>query len=286
MSVREELEQLARDNDMDYFGVASVNRFSNLPVHYRPTDLFPEAKCVIVLGMALIEGAIHAQNEAFRGNRIEMPVFTAFGFNKVNDLLNIAALKEVRLIEKKFGGTALPIPSFEPHNEEMYMDTLSNRYAAMCAGLGEMTWSGLVATPEYGPRVRWVSIITDLDLAPDPFYQGEKLCRYPECHVCVDCCPAKALSASEKIHVNAGGEYETDYAKRDKVRCRCAISGLIRGTPGRLQAEMPEQMETMEDWFAFNKKNDHWSKMEFHHGNFCLRCMTQCPIGRKEAANG
>lgn len=280
MKIKEALRQLAYENEMDYFGVAPVERFSNLPEHYRPTDLYSEAKNVIVLGMALSEGVIRAHEAAFRWEKNRIQVFTAFGYNKVNELLNIAALRMVRVIEKKYGGIALPMPSNEPHNEEDWMGTLSNRYAALCAGLGEMTWSGHVATPKHGPRVRWVSIVTNLELEADDFYSGEKLCRYPECHICVDCCPANALSATESVHVKAGG-LETDYAKRDKPKCRCATNGIIKGTPGRTQADMPEQMETMEDWFNFNKKGDHWQKAEFHHGNYCLRCMMQCPIGRE-----
>lgn len=176
------------------------------------------------------------------------------------------------------------MPSNGPHNEEDWMGTLSN--PAMCAGLGEMTWSGHVATPKHGPRVRWVTVLTDLELEADSFYSGERLCRYPECRICVDCCPAHALSDTECVHVNAGG-YETDYAKRDKPKCRCAVKGLVKGTPGRLQNDIPHnnRMKNMEDWYQLTKKDDPWQRMEFNHGNYCLRCMTQCPIGMKEGKN-
>ena len=286
MKVKEELRQFAYDNEMDYFGVTPVDRMKDLPEHYRPTDLYPEGKNVIVMGMALSEGVIQAHDAAFSGGPDRIQVFTAFGYNKVNELLNIAALRMVRLIEKKYGGIALPMPSNGPHNEEDWMGTLSNRYAAMCAGLGEMTWSGHVATPKHGPRVRWVTVLTDLELEADSFYSGERLCRYPECRICVDCCPAHAISDTECVHVNAGG-YETDYAKRDKPKCRCAVKGLVKGTPGRLQNDIPHnnRMKNMEDWYQLTKKDDPWQRMEFNHGNYCLRCMTQCPIGMKEGEN-
>ena len=56
MKVKEELRQFAYDNEMDYFGVTPVDRMKDLPEHYRPTDLYPEGKNVIVMGMALSEG--------------------------------------------------------------------------------------------------------------------------------------------------------------------------------------------------------------------------------------
>jgi epoxyqueuosine reductase QueG len=279
MTVREELRQLAFANEMDYFGVSSPDRLSNLPEGHRPNDMLPTAATVIVLGMRISQGVLRAHEMAFSGNRIPMPVFTQFGFNKPSEFTNIAALKMLRLIEKKYKKITFPIPSGEPHDEFLFMGAMSNRYAALCAGLGEMTWSGFVATPKDGPRVKWVSLITELPLEPDPLYHGPRLCCPEECSICVDVCPAKALSRRESVKVVIG-EFSTKYAKRNKALCRCATSGLIKGTPGRLQAEMPERMETMEDWFALRKKDNHWNKAEFHHGNYCLRCMTQCPIGR------
>ena len=285
MNVTEALRAYAVENEMDYFGVAPVERLNNLPEHFRPTDLFPEASCVIVMGMKILNGAMQAHRAAFSGKREQFPVFTQFGFNKVNELLNIAALKIVRRIEKQYGGVAMPMPSGEPHNEELWMGTISNRYAALCAGLGEMTWSGLVATPKDGPRVRWVCVVTDLELDPSPLYSGPRLCTYPACRICVECCPTQALSGQEKIRVKIG-EFETVYAKRNKPRCRCATSGLVKGTPGRLQADMPEVMDTMDDWYEFNKRDNHWHKLEHHHGNDCLLCMARCPIGGKRGEVG
>ncbi len=278
--ITRQLQTHALSQEMDYFGVSPVSRLKNLPEPFRPTDLFPGAKCVIVMGMHISQGVLMAHAASFEGDRLQMPIFTQFGFNKVNELLNLAALKTVRIIEKRYGGVAMPIPSSEPHDEELMMGTISNRYAAVCAGLGEMTWSGFVATPRHGTRVRWVSVITDLDLEVNALYQGPKLCRYPECKICVDICPAQALSRDQEVEIQID-TFKAGYAKRHKPRCRCATSGLIKGTPGRLQADMPSQMDTMDDWYEFQKRDSRWNKMEFHHGNYCLLCMTNCPIGHK-----
>lgn len=285
MSIAEELKEFALANEADYFGITPVSRMRNLPEHFRPTDLFPEAKCVIVLGMKLPKGAILAHEAANSGKREQIMIFTQFGVNRVIEMLNVAALRLVRRIEKLYGGVAMPIPSGEPHNEELWMGAISNRYAAMCAGLGEMTWCGFVATPEAGPRIRWVTVITDLELEPNALYGGPKLCQYPDCQICADACPAQALSKKNAVEVAFDG-FKTSYASRSKPRCRCAVNGLIKGTPGRLQAELPEQMETMDDWHDFQRKDDHWNKMEFHHGNYCLHCMMACPIGKGEGQRG
>ena len=233
--IKEELKQFAYDHDMDYFGVSSIERLANLPEGHRPDDMLPTAKCVIVLGMKLNKGVLEADHMAFEGNRIPLPVFTQFGVNKPSEMTNVAALKMVRYIERTYKMVTMPIPSGEPHDEYIFMGTMSNRYAALCAGLGEMTWSGFVATPDAGPRVKWVSLITELPLDADPLYSGPKLCDHGKCNICTRVCPAHALSDTESVKIRIC-DYETEYA----------IHGIdvtdIRKAVGRLTAEGAEAL--------------------------------------------
>lgn len=64
---------------------------------------------------------------------------------------------------------------------------------AIKAGLGEYGRNQLVLTPEFGPRVRFSKIFTDMPLAPDgPRDLGIK--AYCEgCDICATACPVKAL---------------------------------------------------------------------------------------------
>lgn len=283
MTAKELLRIRAQQCEMDYFGVAPVSRFQNLPEGHRPGDLLPGAQSVIVLGRRIPQGPLTAHEQAFEGKRIQILSFTMYCVNKMHNMLDYAALKVARKIEQDYGEVAMPTPAGEPHDEEAWQSVLSNRYAAYCAGLGELTWSGFVATPEAGPRVMWVSIITTMKLEADPIYHGEKLCDHNKCNACVEACPVFALSSKERVEVDTGDSH-TAYGKRNKPLCRCAVKGLVKGTPGRLQNDIPHncRMRNMEDWYQLTKKDDPWQRMEFNHGNYCLRCMTQCPIGRKE----
>ncbi|WP_206811568.1 hypothetical protein [Paradesulfitobacterium ferrireducens] len=278
MGIKEELQKLAEANEMEYFGVSPAERLTNLPEGHRPTDLLPGAKSVIVLGKKIPQGAITAHKQAFAGERHQYFSYTIYGYLKVNDMLNNAAFRVVRYIEKNYKRVAYPIPSSQPRDEYLYMGAMSNRYAAVCAGLGEFTWSGFVATPKDGPRVRWVSVITDAEIEPDSLYTGSKLCDHTKCNLCVEICPVGALSEDQAVEVQIG-DFRTSYSLRQKALCRCATTGLVKGTPGRLQADIPAQMKSMDDWFEMNKKDDPWQRMEFNHGNYCHRCMIECPIG-------
>jgi epoxyqueuosine reductase QueG len=283
MDIKQELRNMAVKNEIDYFGVSDIFRMSNLPRGRRPVDFLPAAKSVIVLGKKIPQGPLTAHQNAFNGKRIHILSFTIYCINNLNNRLNVAALKITRHIERQYNKVSMPIPAGEPHDEEQWMGVMSNRYAAFCAGLGEIVWSGFVATPKDGPRIMWVSIITELELEPNPLYSGPRLCDPISCGKCVTICPVKALSARDNITVQIGN-FIAGYAKRSKPLCRCATKGLVKGTPGRLQLDVPmnESMKTMEDWYRLTKKDDPWQRMEFNHGNYCLRCMTECPIGLGE----
>lgn len=280
MSLKEQLRHIAMQNGAKYFGVAPASRLKNLPQGHRPDDLLASAKSVIVLGIKIPDAAVRANEKAYRGLRHSIFSYIVFGHNIINDRLDWAALQCIFHLEKSSGGCALGIPAGRPKNEEQQMQLMSNRYAAVCAGLGEMGFSGFVLTPEDGPRVRWVSIITNVELEPDALYGGERICRYPACTACIDACPTKALHTDRLIDVEIDG-YRTQYSYRQKARCQCATQGLVKGTPGRLQAEVPEKMESMEDWYQLSKKDSPWQRMESYHGNFCQRCMIVCPVAKR-----
>jgi len=285
MALKQELQELALANGMKYFGIASVDRFANLPEGHRPNDLLPLAQSVLVMGMVIPDGAIEGNKRAFGERRHAIFTYVVYGYNKINDQLDWAALQAIFHIEKKYKQKAYGIPASKPRDEKLFMSALSNRYAAACAGLGEFGWSGFVLTPEDGPRVRWIAVLTEAAMDPDPLYRGPKLCDPGKCHVCVEACPTGALSRDKGVEVQIK-DIRTAYSHRNKPLCRCATDGLVKGTPGRLQADIPAEMKTMDDWFALSRKDSPWQRMEITHGNYCHRCMVLCPAGEMNSKPG
>jgi reductive dehalogenase len=80
---------------------------------------------------------------------------------------------------------------------------------AIQAGLGEYGRNGLVITREFGPRVRFGKIFTDMPLAHDqPIRFGvREFCE--ECRRCSNACPVKAI---------AQGEPSTDRHNQSNIR--------------------------------------------------------------------
>ncbi len=82
-------------------------------------------------------------------------------------------------------------------------DTSCSIPIAIDAGLGELSRSGQLITPEFGPRVRISKVFTDLPLVPDePIEFGVwDFCR--KCRKCAEACPGQAImhgEPTEEIH--------------------------------------------------------------------------------------
>ena len=118
---------------------------------------------------------------------------------------------------------------------------MSNRYAAACAGLGELVWNGFVATEKDGPRIMWVSVVTELELEEDPLYNGPQLCDHDKCGLCSKICPAHdrtdVRSYLERRILR--GQSCTDLGYNDRV---CSYTGS--GTYRRRE----KQIEICVDW--------------------------------------
>ena len=256
-----------------------MDRWAHAPAGRRPGDFLPEARSVVVMGLRIPEGSIESNHRAYE-NGLRHGIFTymIFGYNKLNEVLDKAAMKVGLCLEEKIGRKVYFIPSSIPRDEYLMMGEMSNRHSAVCAGLGEFGWKGLVLTPEAGPRVRWVQLITDIEIEPNPLYGGPRLCDRSRCRTCIDMCPVKAFSEEEAVEVNIGGR-KYAYSKLNRPLCRCGVTGLAAGTAGRLQEVIPEgSVIKVEDWLAIAVRDNRWNRME-RIASMCGRCLTTCPAG-------
>ncbi len=70
----------------------------------------------------------------------------------------------------------------------------SHRHAALLAGLGTFGVNNIVLTPEYGPRVRFGSILSSADLPPNHILETQ-LCNH--CMRCVKMCPSNSINIED-----------------------------------------------------------------------------------------
>lgn len=116
---------------------------------------------------------------------------------RANATLNEIAQKTARLLlEASHRAEAFPATVAEgnPDYQRTLRAAFQHKTAATRAGLGFIGKSGLLITPNFGPRIRLVTVFTDI-----PFSTGQPIVegRCGGCHLCVEACPAGAIRGRE-----------------------------------------------------------------------------------------
>ena len=280
-----ELKQLLKDYavdtlDMSVVGVTGVDRLAGAPEGHRPTDILPGARSVIVMGVRLSWGALQAIYRAHEeGRRDLIGIYASHAYSVTpNYHLFFAAYKMANFVERH-GFVATPLPSGPGGGGAPF----SHRHAAVAAGLAEFGWNNLAVTPDYGPRIRWVSVITRAELEPDPLYSGPQLCDRSQCRICVQACPMGAISATKANQMQIG-ERTYEYSRLDTVKCRISVEGLTTKSLGSKDLPLPENptwTDVDEAREAYGWKPSLGQIFAIDH-YYCGRCLAYCPIGNEE----
>jgi len=188
------VKSLVKDFGADLVGIASVDRFDGAPPGHGPLDLMPQAKAVVVAGVRIPDPVVDYDEYHLKMTEMKPELgiranienfYLQMGHFTLDMMLNIAATRLANYLEINHGLRSLPTVNAQYTGlghpvMEAPMGFFSQRHAAVRAGLGEFGFSGLVITPQYGPRVRYVSIITEAELEPDPLLT-EPVCMRGKC---------------------------------------------------------------------------------------------------------
>jgi epoxyqueuosine reductase len=140
-------------------------------------------------------------------------------YDIINCRLDILASRLAGNIQRA-GYRAWPMSASGRFSDEKICALFSHKMAAHLAGLGWIGKSCLLVTPESGPRVRWITVLTDAPLPPGkPLGQ-----RCDDCRECVDMCPVKAFTGRNFV------DGEPREARYDARRCEKYLKGLEAST--------------------------------------------------------
>ncbi len=172
----------------DLFGVADLEPVKEYVLSLSPAWLgrYPRA---VSIGMRLNDAVVdrHSPDEPRRQS-----LYWHHVYDVVTPALDFLAYDAARFLDR-CGFQAFPVPGSTPYNFEKLTGFVSHKLAAHLAGLGWIGKSCLLVTREFGPRVRFVTILTDAPLeAGSPL---DKPCG--KCRVCVDACPVGAFTGRE-----------------------------------------------------------------------------------------
>lgn len=178
------VKELALGAGADLCGIAPVERFDAAPKGFRPADIYPAAKSVVVIANRFPEAAFRSTNPvpySFTSEQIRYQVYRL--------------TCELCLRLQDLGVTAVPVPN-EPY---IYWDAkkmegrgiLSLRHAGYLAGLGVLGRNTLLINERFGNRLSLGALLLDVPL------EGDQIVTYEvcgdSCNLCIKSCPAKAL---------------------------------------------------------------------------------------------
>ena len=202
--LREELKAKALEMGFQLFGVSDLKRLETVDFPagrglMRPSEVMPNAKSAVVMGMVIWDEAMNTAVAAVGNGDFSGGV--ADYLNMYYEVLETRAWRIADWLRdtKNVKG----IPTHAVHS----------KVAAHLAGLGFIGHNTQVITPEYGPRVRWVVMLTDAEFAPDKPFARNLCAEQPLCQkesLCVKSCPYQAIIPGPSQGVEPGKKVNYD----------------------------------------------------------------------------
>ncbi|MBQ4630779.1 MAG: hypothetical protein IJB70_07345 [Clostridia bacterium] len=259
MLKNEIIKQAALEAGADACGIAPISRWNGAPKEMNPQFLFPGVKSCIGFVFRIPRGVQRGIEEgtqfyqypsmAYGGiNEIYAPAVLHHVGRVIEDegyeafvYRNTGARGIVSDMDGSPGNTLSPEEQIEVinnaktrtnHHRSVQFTREAEegkippdlqfqfRIAAVACGLGEIGWSKMLLTPEFGPLQRVAFIFTDAEFDEyDEMYSGEPLCR--RCGACVRECPGGCIppiAPENAIRVNIDGKI-CEWGDIDMWRC-------------------------------------------------------------------
>ncbi len=243
---------------VDKLGVANIERFDAAPADMNPRNIMPRARSVVVFLKRILRGTCRGVDEGTHWSS-----YHVYSYAGLSQMLGAAKDRLVRFIEqhgydatplsaiatsREFGPAAPPAAPGLPPREVV----VQHRIAGALAGLGEIGWSKVFLTREFGPRQRLAIILTDAELEPDPIETGV-LCD--RCKRCVAECPAGAIDPERSVAIEVEG-HRIEWSDIDLGKCKLTHFGLnklsgpffARRFPGVRLAVGEQEVTWLEAW--------------------------------------
>jgi len=159
-----------------------------IPPEFWPQSIYTETRTVVVIGQSVPLPILETAPSIYYHEL----------YNTVNTILDIKAYELSTFLTMK-GHPSVFIPRDGYGDIEVLLEKpltfFSHKHAAYLAGLGSFGFNNVLLTPDWGPRIRFTSIFTTLELEGNTI-PGDDLCTH--CLSCARNCPVDALEMEEK----------------------------------------------------------------------------------------
>jgi epoxyqueuosine reductase len=231
----QDVRSLAMSQGASLLGIANPERFDGAPKGHHPRDVVKDVRSVVTFGIQIPWLASHwpdlgmavdseILSPGARHDFLQNYIYKSVGYDFINDRLNQIALVLTNFLEDR-GYRTMYFPATFGRGHERFQEMTKNsgfgpfsqRHSAVLCGLAEFGLNNVAVTPQYGPRIRFNSVITEASLEPNSLLT-EKICPGESCGICVDECPVGAISVLRDIDSEAF--WVTPPARTDVPTCR------------------------------------------------------------------
>jgi len=178
-----ELEELVARLGISVFGVADLSGYAPTP-RYVPQEVVGDLSKGVVLGCRLsdrvMESLVDGPTPTYR-----------YHYRQVNSFLDSAATAVTVWIQGR-GYSAFPVPSSQILDWRENKGHIWHVAVACLAGVAWWGRNNLAVTENFGARVRYATVLTDMPLPAGRRMQS----RCGDCYECVEACPVEAIHES------------------------------------------------------------------------------------------
>ena len=238
-----DIRALAINQGASLVGIATPERFDGAPKGHHPRDIVEGSRSILTFGIRIPWLASNwpaltmaAESEILhpevRSDYLQNYFYKSVGYDFINERLNQIALVLTNFLEDR-GYPSIYFPATYGERHSRFMDMTKNsgfgpfsqRHAAVLSGLAEFGLNNVAVTPQYGPRIRFNSVITEAPLEPNSLPE-EKICLGESCGICAEECTPGAISLlpdidSEAFWLSPPARTDVSVCRENRGPCYC-----------------------------------------------------------------
>lgn len=218
-------------------------------------NLFPQVQSIIVMAFHELDTCDSPSPSVAMNGRLDVMEFS-----------RSCSYKLARFLNKEYSARSMTVPGSYPMD---FGDAwgisgeLSMRHAAAAAGIGKFGRHNLVIHPQFGTRVYFTAVLTDLPLTTSEQIQGD-LCV--NCDLCVANCPTGALDIPGQTNVAKCLQKSQPYG----------IGGNVHFWTKFASASPEEQRSMLRSETYRRIYQNQFIGLQY----YCFNCQKSCPVGK------
>jgi epoxyqueuosine reductase QueG len=250
----EKIKNIATSENIPLLGFGPASAMADEPIGYRPEDLLPGAKGLLCFAIPLPQ-AVYKMSTYYTAEVISRAQSQNYRY------LDMLSICFANMLERS-GQQALPIFGCQPmgvNKERGYVEGYINQLKmAEVTGIGIIGNNRLLINSQYGARLMLGSVITTAEFPRVSYPDSKEPGCPPDCRICEDVCPVKAISIEKKrISIMRC----LGYTARTPLMSQIKFFILSKLKPEKAARLMSQ------------------TTLDEHALNICSKCVALCPYG-------